>query len=110
MERSLGYLERGGTGRGTYWSLRPEIHARLSAGGHPERDRRIEWEAAKSRVRRVLMERTKRGEPGLSNEEIRKITHFDRNQARRLIKELMQENREIQQEGQRRWARYAYRP
>jgi ATP-dependent DNA helicase RecG len=108
METEFGYLERGGTGRGTYWILRHDLHRRISAPGHPERDRRIDWEAAKTRVLSVLMERAKRKDPGLSNEEIRQITHYDRNQARRLMIELMQENPAITQEGERRWARYAY--
>ena len=108
MERDLGYLERGGTGRGTYWRLRPDLHRRLSAPGHPERDRRIDWEAAKTRVLSVLMERAKRSEPGLSNEEIRSITHLDRNQVRRLMQELMKENPQIQKTGERRWTRYSY--
>jgi ATP-dependent DNA helicase RecG len=108
MELDLGYLERGGTGRGTYWNLRPELHRRLSAPGHPERDRRINWEAAKTRVLSILMDRAKRGEPGLSNAEIRGITHLDRNQARRLMQELMEENPQINMTGDRRWARYTY--
>jgi ATP-dependent DNA helicase RecG len=58
MERDLGYLERGGTGRGTYWTLRPDFHYRLSAPGHPERDRRIDWEAAKTRVLSILKGRS----------------------------------------------------
>jgi ATP-dependent DNA helicase RecG len=108
METEFGYLERGGTGRGTYWILRHDLHHRISASGYPERDRRIDWEAAKTRVLSVLMERAKRGERGLSNEEIRQITHYDRNQARRLVVELMAENSDIKQQGERRWARYAY--
>jgi ATP-dependent DNA helicase RecG len=108
METALGYLERGGTGRGTYWMLRHDLHRRLSASGHPERVRRIDWEAAKTRVLSVLMERSKRKEPGLSNEEIRQITHFDRNQCRRLMLDLMKENTAIRQVGHRRWARYEY--
>ena len=108
MELDLGYLERGGTGRGTYWSLRPDLHRRLSAPGHPERNRRIDWEAAKTRVLSVLMDRAKRGEPGLSNEEIRGITHLDRNQVRRLMQELMKENPHIKKTGERRWTRYTY--
>jgi ATP-dependent DNA helicase RecG len=108
MELGLGYVERGGTGRGTYWVLRHDLHRRLSVPGHPERDRRIDWEAAKTRVLSVLMNRAKRGEPGLSNEEIRAITHFDRNQARRLIQELMKENPQIKKTGERRWTRYTY--
>jgi ATP-dependent DNA helicase RecG len=108
METTLGYLERGGTGRGTYWILRHDLHRRLSAPGHPERDRRIDWEAAKTRVLSILMDRARRGQPGLSNEEIRQVTHYDRNQSRRLIMELMKENELVKQKGERRWARYEY--
>jgi ATP-dependent DNA helicase RecG len=106
-ERDLGYLERGGAGRGTYWELRPGLHHRLAAPGHPERDRRIDWEAAKTRVLSILTQRAQRGDAGLSNAEIRQITHFDRNQVRRLMAELMQENPSLEQQGERRWARYA---
>jgi ATP-dependent DNA helicase RecG len=108
METTLGYLERGGTGRGTYWILRHDLHRRLSAPGHSERDRRIDWEAAKTRVLSILMDRARRGQPGLSNEEIRQVTHYDRNQSRRLIMELMKENELVKQKGERRWARYEY--
>jgi len=108
MELNFDYLERGGTGRGTYWRVRPNIHRRLLAPGHPERGRRIDWEAAKTRVLSVLMDRAKRGDHGLSNEEIRSITHLDRNQARRLMLELMRENSAIQKTGERRWMRYDY--
>ena len=73
-----------------------------------EARRRIDWEAAKTRVLSILMERARRNEPGLSNKEIRQITRFDRNQARRLMQELMQENTGLQQVGERRWARYEY--
>ena len=54
------------------------------------------------------MERARRNEPGLSNKDIRQITRFDRNQARRLMQELMQENAGLQKVGERRWARYEY--
>lgn len=98
----------GGTGRGTYWILRHDLHRRLSAPAYPERDRRIDCEAAKTRVLSVLMERGKRREPGLSNEEILQITHYDRNQSRRLMLELIKENPAVKKDGERRWARYAY--
>jgi ATP-dependent DNA helicase RecG len=106
-ERDLGYIERGGVGRGTYWELRAGLHQRLAAPGHPERDRRIDWEAAKTRVLSILTQRAQRGDAGLSNAEIRQITHFDRNQVRRLMGELMQENPSLERQGERRWARYA---
>lgn len=54
MALERGYIERGGTGRGTYWALRRELHDKLAAAGHPDRDRRIDWEAAKTRVLSVL--------------------------------------------------------
>jgi ATP-dependent DNA helicase RecG len=54
------------------------------------------------------MERAKRGEPGISNAEIRQITRYDRNQARRLMIELLKENQQVKQTGEKRWARYTY--
>lgn len=91
MEANLNYLERGGTGRGTYWILRRDLHRRLSASGHHERNRRIDWEAAKTRTLSVLRQRAQENEPGLTNAEIRGITHFDRAQVKRLMAELVRE-------------------
>lgn len=107
MERA-GYIEHGGAGRGAYWTLRPEIHQKLAPDGHPERSRRIDWEAAKTRVLSILMERAKRGEEGLSNSDIRQITHFDRNQVYRLMQELRTENPKIGSPGRGKWAKYNY--
>jgi ATP-dependent DNA helicase RecG len=108
MEREFGYLERGGTGRGTYWTLRSDLHRHLSGPGHPERDRRLDWEAAKTRVLSILKQRADRGEPGLSNSEIRHITHLDRFQVIRLMRELLRENPAIKAPGRGRLARYTY--
>ncbi len=110
MERIFIYLERGGTGRGTYWTLRPDLYRRIAAPGHPERVGRIEWEAAKTRVLSVLKQRYDRGETGLSNTEIRQITHFDRFQVIRLMRELMKENKGIKPPGRGKKARYEYEP
>ena len=107
MELQFGYLERGGTGKGTYWILRYDLHRRLSLSGHPERDRRIEWEAAKTRVLSILKQRAERGEPGLKNSEVRQITHYNRQQVNRLIHELKKEGYVII-EGHGRGARYRY--
>lgn len=105
MEKA-GYIEHGGSGRGTYWTLRPELHNRLAEDGHHERDRRIDWEAAKTRVLSILMDRDKRGEPGLSNQEIRRITAYDRNHVFRLMTELRAENPSIKPPGKGAHARY----
>ena len=99
MERELGYLDRGGAGRGTYWTLRPERHGRIAAPGHPERDRRIDWEAAKTRVLSVLKQRAEDGAPGLSNKDIRAITRLDRNRVTRMLRELRDETPEIRTSG-----------
>lgn len=107
MEVDLGYLERGGAGRGTYWRLRYDLHRRLSAPGHPDRDRRIDWEAAKTRVLSVLKQRAERGEQGLSNAEIRRITHLDRGQVKRLMMELCREGTALLQ-GKGRGSRWIY--
>jgi len=42
MEKDLGYLQRGGTGRGTYWVLHPEVHRKLSAIYKSKSSSRIE--------------------------------------------------------------------
>jgi len=90
MEQA-GYLEHGGTGRGAYWTLRPEVHQKLAPDDHPERARRIDWEAAKTRVLSILTERARRGEEGLSNREIRHLTRYTRAQVKRLMGELRSE-------------------
>jgi len=109
METALGYLERGGTGRGTYWIMRHDLHRRLSASGHPERDRRIDREAAKTRVLSVLRQRAQRKEPGLTNTDIRGITHFDRAQVKRLMTELVREGA-VRLEGRGRASSWVFNP
>ena len=58
---SAGYIEHGGKGRGTYWCIHPDLYNRLAEGGQGEVRRRIDWEAAKTRVLSILMERARRG-------------------------------------------------
>ncbi len=103
-----GYVEHGGVGRGTYWSMHPDLYNRLSGDDQGEVRRRIDWEAAKTRVLSILVERSRRGEQGMSNQEIRQVTRFDRNQVRRLMQELQHENQRLKQLGERRWTRYEY--
>ncbi|ADH86833.1 ATP-binding protein [Desulfurivibrio alkaliphilus] len=105
----LHYLERGGSGKGTYWTLSPELHSRLQESGTLEHSRRINWDAAKTRVLSILMDRAQRGDAGLSNREIRQITHYSRYQVIRLMKELMRENSAIQPPGRGKHAVYIYK-
>ena len=71
--------------------------------------RRIDWEAAKTRVLGILMERAHRSEPGLSNKEIRQITRFDRNQVHWLMTELQQKNPDLNPPGRGRCARHEFK-
>ena len=107
MERDLGYLDRGGSGRGTYWTLRIQEHARLAAPGDVDRDRRIDWEAAKTRVHSALKQRARRGEPGLANAELRRLTLLSRAQVKRLMAELANEGTAVVK-GRGRAARWLY--
>jgi len=104
-----GYIEHGGTKRGAYWCIHPALYTRLADDGQAEKRRRIDWEAAKTRVLSILMERAKRGEPGLSNKEIRQITRYDRSQVTRLMRELRQAHPPVQSSGHGAGAVYAWR-
>jgi ATP-dependent DNA helicase RecG len=108
MESTFGYVERGGTGKGTYWTLRREIYDSVAPPGHPRRDHRIDWEAAKTRVLSVLKQRAKGGEAGLPNAEIRAITRLDRRQVKRLMDELRAEG-SVSLEGARKGAVWVFR-
>lgn len=105
---SAGYIEHGDNGRESYWRIHPELYDRLAQGGQSEVRRGIDWEAAKSRVLSILVERARQGEPGLSNREIRQITRLDRNQALRLMTQLRRENPDLQPPGRGKHARHEF--
>lgn len=109
MERQYSHIERGGTGRGTYWTMRSDLRRDLAADSVPERDARIDWETAKTRILSVLKQRAEHREPGLTNREIRQIVRLDRNQVYRLVRQLMEEEPRIAIVGNKRYARYEYR-
>ena len=106
---SVGYIEHGGKGRGSYWCVHPDLYNRLTEGDQGEARRRIDWEAAKTRVLSILIERARRGEPGLSNKEIRQVTRFDRNQVHRLMTELRRENPDLQPPERGKYARHEFK-
>jgi hypothetical protein len=66
--------------------------------------------AAETRFLCILKGHVRRGEPGLSTQEIRQITHYDRNQVVRLMLELRTENPAIGLDGAGRSARYRLDP
>jgi ATP-dependent DNA helicase RecG len=80
----------------------------MADDGRAEKRRRIDWEAAKTRVLSILMERAKRGEPGLSNKEIRQVTRYDRSQVTRLMRELRQAHLSVQTSGHGAGAMYQW--
>lgn len=106
MAQTYGYLERGGSGRGTWWRLRPVLHRRLEWLGNAERDQRIDIDVAKTRVLNMLKQRRKSGEPGLTNSEVRAMTGYTRQQVNRLIHELEVES--VRLAGHGRGAAYEY--
>ena len=101
------YLARGGSGKGTYWRLRRVTHERLAGSGIPDRDNRIDWATARTQVASALSKHARRGEPGLSNAEIRRITGYDRSQVTRLMVELRDDGLVVL-DGHGRGARYYY--
>jgi len=109
MEHERGYLEHGGSGRSVYWALHPAIHRELELDGHPYGDRRTEWEAAKMHVLSMLRQQKDSEERYLTNSDIRRITRLNREQVKRLMKELRAQYPQITYDGNRRSARYYYR-
>ncbi len=107
LEREDHWIERGGTGKGTYWKLNRKT-ATILAPKAGEETARIDWEAAKTRVLSTLKRRAKDSDSKLTNTDIRRITSFDRRQVVRLMKELAKEHPEIQQVGERRTAGYVF--
>lgn len=108
MERDNGWIQRGGTGRGTYWTLSLPLARSLRPDGLQESVTRIDWESAKTRVLSILKQRAQTGEDGLKNSEIRSITHFDRFQVRRLMDGLRSENPQLAVTGRGVGARHVW--
>jgi ATP-dependent DNA helicase RecG len=109
MEFQSGYIEHGGSGKSLYWSLHPTVHWDLDLTGHPFGERRTHWEAAKMHVLNVLIERKDSSGNWLTNEDIRTITRFNREQVKRLMRELRRQYPEIMVTGNRRSSKYYYR-
>ncbi len=57
----------------------------------------------------ILIERSKRKENGITNKEIRQVTHYNRQQVTRLINQLRKEHTQIQIEGHGAGAHYIWR-
>ena len=106
MELDRGYLERGGEGRGSYWTLKPEVRERLSNSGRQgflDAGPRV----ARSRILSILAHRADNDLAPLANRDLRRITGLDRLQSWRLIQKLSEEGH-VRIEGRGRGARYVY--
>ena len=123
MESEFGYIERRGSGPGMYWTLSPEVHARLAPpndfregpkiifgadGTEIHRDPHVAWDGLKSRVTRVIRRCAETGAEPLANADVRRITGLDRHQVRRVIHELRDEGL-VAIDGHGRAARYLLR-
>jgi ATP-dependent DNA helicase RecG len=110
MERDYGWIQRGGTGRGTYWTLSLPLARSLRPDGLQESVTRIDWESAKTRVLSMLKQRAAAAQPGMSNAEIRAVLKFHRNQVFKLLQELRLENPQVISTSHGAGARYEWKP
>lgn len=106
MEGTLGFLERQGSGRDEYWTLRPRTRRALIEVMEPSDEVR-DWAAIKDAVLDVIRGGAMRGEAPLANAAIRRMTKLDRQQVNRLIHELADDG-QVRIEGHGRGARYVF--
>lgn len=122
MESEFGYLAQRGNGPGMYWTLSPEVHARLvpaddfrrepktifkADGTVVSRDLDAAWNGLKERVIRVIRRCAETNAEPLANADVRRLTGLDRHQVRRLIHRLRDDGL-VAIEGHGRAARYVY--
>ncbi len=105
MEQDLGYVDRGGDSEDSYWTLRPDVHARIS--NIEGQNRETGWETTKARVLSVIQRQAARGARPLVNTDVRRITGLDRHQVYRLIQEFANEGK-VRIDGHGRAATYVY--
>jgi ATP-dependent DNA helicase RecG len=110
MERDYGWIQRGGTGRGTYWTLSLPLARNLRTDALQESVTRIDWDSAKTRVLSMLKQRATAAQPGMSNAEIRAVLKYDRNQVFKLLQELRHENPKVVSTSHGAGARYEWKP
>ena len=106
MEDDRGYLDRGGEGRGAYWTLKLELRERLSDSG---RQSLLDAgpRAARERILSILASRADNDLGPLANRDLRRITGLDRKQVMRLLQTL-RETGKVRIEGRGRGAGYVY--
>lgn len=105
LERERSHLERGGSGRGTFWRLSRPTGKRLSLDAEHLRPLRTNLETAKTRIVAMLR---REGSRGMSNTELRGLALLTREQVKRVMSELRDEG-VVESVGERRGARWVLR-
>jgi len=82
------YLDRNGRGRGTYWTLRPDVRARIAVKAAPPYGQAVDEEAAKAHIVRAAEITASQNPPGITNKEVRQLTRLSRQMTTRLLREL----------------------
>ena len=107
METRFRHLIRMGSEGDPSWALSEGLRARLTDHPTPYGRERVDLASAKAVVLRVIRKRAKRGDPPLTNSEVREMTLMNRQQVYRLIQVLAKEGR-VRIRGHGRGARYVY--
>lgn len=105
---NFGRIELDGSSKGIYWTLPSKLYWQLMPYG--EKKAGMSRDGAKVLVYNALTSRMLRDQEGLSNEKLRRMTGYSRQQVTRLLKELATEHPEILCEGHGAGARYIIRP
>lgn len=108
MALSRRYLKRSGAEPTHHWTLRRDVRRRLVGPDQANRTQRDAWRDARRRILGELQRRATSGHEGLSNAEIRELTHFDRESAKKLLRELRDEG-SVQVSGAGRYSRWTLR-
>ena len=86
LDGKYAILQGYGRGKDTTWRLRAEVERRLTSA--TTRSRQAQLEAAASTIVRTLRDRLEKGEPGLSNADIRQLTNLDREQVKYVMRKI----------------------
>jgi ATP-dependent DNA helicase RecG len=91
LDKQYRILEASGRRDSGVWRLRAEVERALTRDTSPTRSRQQQLDAAISTVLRALRERYDRGEHGLTNAELRELTHLNRDQMKYVMSKIRKE-------------------
>lgn len=108
LDSKFGVLESQGRGKDAVWRFRAEVEKSLTGDSSPTRSRLAQMEAAISLILSSLRARYEKGEPGLSNADIRKLTNLDREQVKYIMRKIQRDG--MATAGRGAGARWSYAP